>query len=118
MMSSLIEMVVYLICALLAVKMVFFRKDQQTEPKDKSVSWKLAVESMSIMETRLGQLQERDLKQQERIWALEDLNRDLQSRLARCTKELLRARPPSDSGPTPLDDEEDDDFMHSIPPNR
>jgi hypothetical protein len=110
MMADIINMVVYLIVTLLAVKVVFFRKDQVETPAEKkdSSSWRGAVESMAIMEARMSQLQQRDLEQQQRIWALEDVNRDLQTRLARCTKELLRVCPPCDSGPTPLDDDDDD----------
>lgn len=117
MMASLIEMVVYTIVALLAVKLVFLRKEQtQTKPQNESLSWKSAVDTISTLEARLQQLTDRDLKAQERIWALEDLNRDLQHRLARATKELLRVSPPCDSGPTPLDDD-DHDAAHSIPPS-
>lgn len=117
MMASLFEMVVYIVVNLLVVKMVFFRKGRDT-PKDESVSWKSAVDSMAIMETRLQQLQERDLRQQERTWALEDQNRDLTQRVARLTKELLIATRVPDE-PTPIAESEgddDDDHLHSVPP--
>jgi hypothetical protein len=122
MMASLIEMVVYVVVALLAVKMVYFRQDQKNKnkPEERSLSWKSAAETMVVMEARLTQLQERDMKQQERIWSLEDQNRDLQSRLARATKELLMQNavlsPPS-MHPGDEDDEDDDDAIHSIPTN-
>lgn len=121
MMASLFEMVVYIVVNLLVVKMVFFRKGQDNTPtKEESVSWKSAVDSMAIMETRLQQLQERDLRHQERTWALEDQNRDLTQRVARLTKELLLATGSNDEqGPNFDDDhgDDDDDHLHSVPPN-
>ena len=120
MMASLFEMMVYIIVNLLVVKMVFFRKQQGDDSKTESVSWKSAVDSMSIMETRLHQLQERDVKQQERLWFLEDQNRDLTQRVARLTKELLLVT--CEVGDEGIEavvaaTSDDDDDLHSIPPN-
>jgi septal ring factor EnvC (AmiA/AmiB activator) len=118
MMASLIEMVVYVVVALLAVKMVFFRKGNTKKPEEQSLSWKSAAGSMAILETRITQLQDRDLKLQERIWALEDQNRDLQARLARATQELLIQTASLAPHPGDEEDEDDDhDAYHSIPPN-
>ena len=116
MIQSFLEMVVYTVVALLAVKMVFFRKGQPPKTtQQESLTWKSAADAMGIMEGRLTQLQERDLKQQERIWSLEDLNRDLQVRLARLTKELLLLNA-AQSPPSPdADDEDEHDVQNSIP---
>jgi hypothetical protein len=114
-MASLIELVIFVAINLLIVRIVFFRK-QESKPEAESVSWKSAVDAMSIMEARLKQLQERDLKQQERIWSLEDMNRDLQTRLARVTKELaLVIRQDNEANAGPAFDDDDDDINHSLP---
>lgn len=119
MLSSLLDTLVNVVIALLAFKLFFGRSlkagDVTAQQKEREgVSWKSAVETMTVMEARLQQLQERDMKHQERIWTLEDTNRDLQERIARSTKELLRLRPPAPSGPM---DDDDFDAANSIPPS-
>lgn len=116
-MGALFELVIHLMINLMLIKLIFFRGDAK-KPLDDSLSWKSAVDSMNLMETRIEQLQLRDIRQQERTWALEDLNRDLQQRVSRLTKELLLARPveqpPFDCHD---DDDPDDDRYDSIPTN-
>lgn len=115
MMRALLELVIHLMINLMLVKLIFFRGDA-TKPMEDSISWKSAADSMNLMETRLDQLQQRDIHQQERVWALEDINRDLQQRVARLTKELLLVRKPEETPPFDQDDH-DDDRYDSIPTN-
>lgn len=120
MMADLLEMIVYIVVNLLVVKMVFFRNRVESAEKaseTENVTWMSAVESMDAMENRLEQLQERDSKQQERIWALEDENRDLKNRTATLTKELLLLRRVEEEAGPNFDVDDEDDFDHSIPPN-
>lgn len=119
MLASLLDTLVNVIVSLLAFKLFFGRSMNSTEvtsqqKEREGVSWKSAVETMTVMEARLQQLQERDMKHQERIWTLEDTNRDLQDRLSRATKELLRLRPAAASDPL---DDDDFDAANSIPPS-
>lgn len=117
MMGALFEMVIHLMINLTLVKIIFFR-DAKKAMGD-SLSWKSAADAMQLMETRLEQLQSRDIRQQERVWALEDINRDLQQRVSRLTKELLTSRQTDEVEPFDLSDDEDhdDDRHDSIPIN-
>ncbi len=109
MMQFLFELIVNLMVNLTLVKIIFFRSET---PKEDSTRWKTAADAMLLMETRLEQLTTRDIKQQERVWTLEDQNRDLQQLLARARG---GSHPPLPSPPT--SDEDDDDRDSAIPPN-
>lgn len=119
MLATIIEMVVYIIAALLAVKLFFFRKEgapAQETKKENSASWKSALDAMAVMEDRLIQMQQRDLMKQERIFKLEDENADLKARLARVTQELLLATKRETVRPSFQDDDDEHDIDGSIPP--
>jgi hypothetical protein len=109
--GTIIEMLVYIVLALLAVKVAFFR-NAPADKKESSTTWKAALEGMAAMEERLAHIQQRDLAKQERIWKLEDENADLKARLARTTQELLLATK-RDTRPSFQDD--DDDIDGPIP---
>lgn len=93
------------------VKFIFFKDSGQGgASKQDNVSWHAAVDQMSTMESRIDQLTKRDLKQQEKVWKLEDLNRELQEKTMRLTKELLASQNHDDPyGNFGEEDEEDDD---------
>lgn len=115
-MSALLQLIIHLMITLTLVKLIFFRGKKSGN--EDATSWKSAVDSMTLMESRLEQLQVRDIRQQERIWALEDQNRDLQQRVTRLTKELLLARSAdAEPEPMPVIDDEDDDRHDAIPVN-
>lgn len=117
MLATLIEMVVYIVAALLAVKLFFFRKDTpaQETKKENSASWKSALDAMAVMEDRLIQMQQRDLLKQERIFKLEDENADLKARLARVTQELLLVTKRDTVRPAFIDEDDEHDIDGSIP---
>lgn len=118
MLSTLIEMVVYIVVALLAVKLFYFRKVDTPAAetnKQNSTNWKSALDGMQVMEERLAHLQARDLAKQERIWKLEDENSDLKARLARVTQELLLATKRETVRPSFQDDDDEHDIDGSIP---
>lgn len=120
MMAALLEMIVYISVNLLMVKMVFFRKGQEKIENSNGITWKSAMDSMSAMEIRLQEVNGRDLAHRERIWSLEDKNRDLQQRVIHLTKELLLLSQSSDGNHGPdfsIDDDDYDDLQNSVPTN-
>jgi hypothetical protein len=111
MVSFFFNLIVQLFITLILVKVMFFRKSDGPTTAEDTSRWKTAADAMSLMETRLEQLTQRDMKHQERVWALEDLNRDLQSRLNKMGKD---ARP----APRQLNfDDDEDDQDNAIPRN-
>lgn len=117
MLATLIEMVVYITVALLAVKLFFFRKEgTQETKKESSTTWKSALDAMQVMEDRLVHMQQRDLTKQERIFKLEDENADLKARLARVTQELLLVTKRDTVRPSFQDEDDEHDIDGSIPP--
>lgn len=117
MLGTIMEMIIYLIVSLLAVKLVFFSSMSKKAPEEVSTNWKSAADTMTVMESRIQLIQERDIKQQERIWALEDINRDLQARLAKTTKELMLVSHERRDKDEPTNVDDDDDRHSSIPPS-
>jgi hypothetical protein len=112
MVSFFFNLIVQLFITLILVKVMFFRKgDGETSTAEDTSRWKTAADAMSLMETRLEQLTQRDMKHQERVWALEDLNRDLQNRLNKMAKDTRAA-------PRQLNfDDDEDDQDNAIPRN-
>lgn len=111
MISFFLELLVHLIITLTLVKVMFGKTSGSKEEQSRSTHWEAAADSMVLLESRLEQLTQRDIKSQERVWALEDLNRDLQTRLGVMGKN----RSMVDRGPT--FDDDDDDQSNSIPRN-
>ena len=112
--SWIIFTIINQIIALTLVKLFLYKGDvSANEAKQDANSWHAAVDNMSKMESRIEQLVSRDVKNQEQVWQLQDLNRELQEKTMRLTKELLAAKhDPEPHGGYGGDDDPDDDPYH------
>ncbi len=89
-------------------KFVFGMPKNASDKKKENVTWHSAIDTMAAMESRIEQLVSRDAKNQEQVWKLQDLNRDLHNRTMRLTKELLEKRQFEDEGNISEEDDDND----------
>ena len=68
------------IITLALMKFISIMPSNTSDIKKENVTWHSAIDTMAAMESRIEQLASRDVKNQEQVWKLQDINRDLHNR--------------------------------------
>ncbi len=94
--ETIMSTIVHLIITLLVVKLYtdITNKKKGNQPEQK-MSYKDASEVIEKLESRIGQLQERDALSQEKIWNLEDQNRILKLHMLELKRDIASKTLPS-----------------------